>query len=151
MKTSCDDCGETWRWWLVGSLLLTAVALALGACVPGGAATGAPVYQLLRPDDSTALLRERAGGSDFTILDVRTPGEFAEGHLYGAVVLDVNAGGFREKLVAYDREAPYLVYCRSGVRSRTATKVMQEMGFSEVYEVGGGIKAWIAADLPVVR
>ena len=83
------------------------------------------------------------------VLDVRTPEEFAEGHLEGAVLVDFYAADFAEQLAALDTDVPYLVYCQSGNRSGQALGVMEQLGFTSVVDVDGGIVAWTDAGLPV--
>ncbi len=75
--------------------------------------------------------------ADFVILDVRTPEEFAEEHLSGAVNIDIHEDDFPEKIDKLDRKKTYLVHCKSGGRSRAAVELMLEMGFSKVYNVRG--------------
>ncbi len=84
------------------------------------------------------------------VLDVRTPQEYAAGHLEGARLLDISAADFATRLGALDRKAPYAVYCRSGNRSATALATMRQLGFTTAYHLGEGISAWTAAGLPVV-
>jgi rhodanese-related sulfurtransferase len=86
---------------------------------------------------------------DLVVLDVRTPEEFAEGHLEGAVLVDFYAADFADQLAALDADVPYLVYCRSGNRSGQALGVMEQLGFTSVVDVDGGIVAWTGAGLPV--
>ena len=86
---------------------------------------------------------------DLVVLDVRTPEEFAEGHLEGAVLVDFYAADFAEQLAALDTDVPYLVYCRSGNRSGQALGVMEQLGFASAVDVDGGIVAWADAGLPV--
>lgn len=86
---------------------------------------------------------------DLVVLDVRTPEEFAEGHLEGAVLVDFYAADFAEQLAALDTDVPYLVYCRSGNRSGQALGVMEQLGFASAVDVDGGIVAWAGAGLPV--
>ena len=86
---------------------------------------------------------------DLVVLDVRTPEEFAEGHLEGAVLVDFYAADFAEQLAALDTDVPYLVYCRSGNRSGQALGVMEQLGFASAVDVDGGIIAWADAGLPV--
>ena len=83
------------------------------------------------------------------MLDVRTPEEFAEGHLEGAVLVDFYDADFAEQLAALDTDVPYLVYCRSGNRSGQAMGVMEELGFTSAADIDGGIVAWVDAGLPV--
>ena len=70
------------------------------------------------------------------VIDVRGPDEVAEGAIVGATVLDFNAGEFQAKIGDYDRNAAYLVYCRSGNRSGQAVAIMKELGFSDVIDAG---------------
>jgi rhodanese-related sulfurtransferase len=91
-----------------------------------------------------------AGSPDLTILDVRTPGEFAQGHLPGAVNLDLNGSEFSDGLAALDKGATYFVYCQTSNRSGTATQMMADAGFDDVYDLQGGIVAWAQQGLPVV-
>jgi rhodanese-related sulfurtransferase len=86
---------------------------------------------------------------DLVVLDIRTPEEFAEGHLEGAVLVDFYAPDFAEQLAALDTDVPYLLYCRSGNRSGQALGVMEQLGFTSVANVDGGILAWSDAGLPV--
>ena len=76
------------------------------------------------------------------ILDVRTPAEVAQGKIKGAKVANVMSGDFQQKINALDKSKPYLVYCRSGNRSRNACRMMQSAGFEQVYNLNGGYAAW---------
>lgn len=84
------------------------------------------------------------------VLDVRTPAEFAEGHLPGAVNLDVEGPGFAEQVAQLDPDVPYAVYCRSGNRSALALQEMLGAGITDAYHLGGGISAWAAAGGEIV-
>lgn len=90
-------------------------------------------------------LAERTGG---LYLDVRTPGEVARGHLPGASVIDLNDARFAQKVDLLPRGKPVFVYCASGNRSRAAGDFLVRAGFSEVYSLTGGIRAWSSAGLP---
>jgi rhodanese-related sulfurtransferase len=87
--------------------------------------------------------------ADLVVLDVRTPEEFAEGHLEDAVLIDFYDADFADQLAALERDVPYLVYCRSGNRSGEAMSMMEELGFTSAVDVDGGIVAWAAAGLSV--
>ena len=76
------------------------------------------------------------------LLDVRTPEEYAEGHLEGAQLIDFYGPTFETQLEALDREASYAVYCRSGNRSGQVLARMRELGFIDVVDLEGGIVAW---------
>ena len=82
------------------------------------------------------------GAPGGAVLDVRTPAEFAAGHIEGAVNLDANADDFEAKLKALDRDAPYLLHCASGGRSRRALAAMEPLAFERVYHLAGGYIAW---------
>lgn len=81
--------------------------------------------------------------SNTVILDVRTPGEFAAGHIENAILIDINSRDFKAKINQLDREKTYLVYCRTGRRSSVAGKIMtQEFGFTEVKNLLGGFVSY---------
>lgn len=84
-------------------------------------------------------------------LDVRTPGEFAEGYIEGARLIDFQSGNFENEIASLDKNATYAVYCRSGNRSGQAVKVMQDAGFTNVFNMNGGVIDWVNAGLPLVR
>ena len=75
------------------------------------------------------------------ILDVRTASEYAEGHISGAVNIDVLASGFAEKIAALDKEKTLAIYCRSGRRSKAAAEQAVKQGFT-VVELDGGVLSW---------
>ena len=85
------------------------------------------------------------------LLDVRTPEEFAEGHIAGAQNINVQAPDFLGKSarsIAKDR--PVYIYCRSGKRSMTAAAMLSENGYRTI-NLDGGILAWQADSLPIVK
>lgn len=81
---------------------------------------------------------------DLVLLDVRTLAEVESGKIEGCEHIDVLRKDFGAKVDALDKSKPYLVYCKSGGRSARAVKIMQEKGFTEVYNLEGGITAWNA-------
>lgn len=85
------------------------------------------------------------------VVDVRTPAEYASGHLEGAVNLDVeDQAAFAASLTTLDPDDPYVVYCRSGNRSAAAAGQMSAAGFTDVTDAGGLQAASDATGLPVV-
>lgn len=86
---------------------------------------------------------------ELQLIDVRTPEEFAGGHLKGAVNIDINGADFDNKISQLDKSKTVLVYCLSGGRSARAASAMQDKGFKEVYNMEGGIMRWKAAGKPV--
>lgn len=85
---------------------------------------------------------------DVVILDVRTPGELANGYIEGAINIDFRAADFQSKINSMDKEATYFVYCASGGRSRNAANLMKELNFKVVYDLKGGFSQWSANGLP---
>jgi rhodanese-related sulfurtransferase len=85
------------------------------------------------------------------ILDVRTAEAFAAGHLPGAMNADVESPGFAAALDRLDPSASYAVYCHSGRRSGIALDTMSQAGFTDAYDLAGGISAWVGTGGQVVR
>ncbi|MEX0595620.1 MAG: rhodanese-like domain-containing protein [Candidatus Paceibacterota bacterium] len=86
---------------------------------------------------------EMAASDSVKVIDVRTAGEIASGYISEAdYFFDVNSGDFADKVAALDKNVTYLVYCRSGIRSSSAIKIMTEKGFTKLYDLSGGISSW---------
>lgn len=90
-------------------------------------------------------------GPETILLDVRTPEEFAGGHLEGAELLDFNSGQFAAQLPSLDPNAEYLVYCRSGNRAGQAIALMQQNGFENVTNLGSVEQAASATGIAIVK
>ena len=85
------------------------------------------------------------------ILDVRTPEEYAQGHIASALNYNIHDSGFERSVNALDKSKPYLVHCQAGVaggRSRKAIEVLQAAGAEKVYHLNGGFTAWQEAEQP---
>ena len=89
----------------------------------------------IRTAEAKTLLAQQ---KDLIILDVRTPQEYAGGHLKNAVLLNKYDPDFEAKLKALDKEKTYLVYCAVGGRSGQTANMMQQMGFKYVYDATEG-------------
>lgn len=83
------------------------------------------------------------------IVDVRTPGEYAEKHIAGATNIDVSSADFEKEMSQLDKTKPTYVYCLSGGRSGQASGWAAKNGFTEVYNLNGGMLAWGNANKPV--
>jgi rhodanese-related sulfurtransferase len=125
---------------LVGILL--ALAIVGTACSSSGA-----VLETVEPQDAAATIAENPGA---IVLDIRTPDEYRDGIIEGAVNIDFYAPDFADQLAALDRDATYVVYCRSGNRSGEAMRTFADLDFQEVSEIDGGIVNWYQQGLPVV-
>ena len=120
---------------------LIASALLIAGCSSSSSAT----------DLSVTEFSSKITESGVVTLDVRTPGEFAEGYIEGARLIDFQSGNFENEIATLDKNATYAVYCRSGNRSGQAVKVMKDAGFSKVFNMNGGVIEWANAGLPLVR
>jgi rhodanese-related sulfurtransferase len=77
------------------------------------------------------------------LLDVRTPKEYEDGHIEGAVNIDYFDESFLSQVEQrFDKDQPVMLYCRSGNRSAKATAIMKEAGFKEIYDLKGGFMQW---------
>jgi len=76
------------------------------------------------------------------VLDVRSPNEFAKGHVPGAVNVDINAPGFAQKVARFDKSKPILVNCHAGSRGAIASAELAKLGFKTVCNLEGGLDAW---------
>lgn len=99
--------------------------------------TGGKVNNLSVADFATKI-----SDSSVVLMDVRTPGEFASGHIAGATNLDFESGVFDQEIQKLDKSKVYAVYCRSGNRSGQATAIMAKDGFKAIFNLDGGIINW---------
>ena len=134
-----------------GLALGIAFALTGTAC---STATDAPTVAAEAPAFASqhvdaAAFAAAAAEPGVTILDVRTPEEYAAGHLVGAVNVDVSSTDFAELVSALDPAGDYAVYCRSGNRSRAAIEAMTGLGYANTVGLEGGITAWTEAGYAV--
>lgn len=91
---------------------------------------------------SASAFAEAVAVDGVTVIDVRTPTEFAAGHLPDAVNIDVEDATFPDKIAQLDPAGSYAVYCRSGNRSRVAIDYMTGAGVTHTVGLDGGIGAW---------
>jgi rhodanese-related sulfurtransferase len=113
-------------------------------------------YGQAGPDGVTAVSAVQAQAAlaedpDIRVLDIRTPGEYAEGHIQNALNIDFLNADFAKRLGELDPDAKYLVYCRSGNRSAQAMKIFGRLGFARVLHMSKGIRDWQGQGLPLVR
>ena len=98
----------------------------------------------LSPSEFSKQLKETENP---TILDVRTPGEFGEGHIQNALNIDWNGSSFDTQVSKLDKNTTVFVYCLSGGRSGSAASQLRSNGFKNVLELDGGMMAWRSAGL----
>lgn len=85
------------------------------------------------------------------VVDVRTPGEYATGHIEKAINIDVESSSFDAEIAKLDKTVEYAVYCHSGRRSAIAAEKMSKTGFEKITNLEGGIIAWQAVNYPLVN
>ena len=119
-------------WLLILAALLLSVALV--ACNEENDLPKDMTYEQITPAEAKSLMDSESG---YIILDVRTPEEFAEGHIEGAILIsDYEIGEKAEKILT-DKDQLILVYCRSGRRSKNAANELAELGYTNIKEFGG--------------
>lgn len=101
--------------------------------------------------DQTPEVFEKTIQKKGQLVDVRTPAEYAAGHLPGAVNIDIYAADFEKRLAALDKNAPLYLYCRSGGRSGQALAKAKSLGFKNAVHMAGGIMAWEAKGKKTVK
>jgi rhodanese-related sulfurtransferase len=122
-------------------IALFASVLLLAGCSSGSSAV----------DLSVSEFSSKVAEAGIITLDVRTPGEFNEGHIEGAKLIDFQSGNFESEIATLDKTKTYAVYCRSGSRSGQAVKIMSDAGFTNIYNLDGGVIDWANAGLPLVN
>lgn len=135
--------------------LFALIATVLLACAPQNKEPRSPEtivvqagkFEHISPKEMEAMIEEKPG----IILDVRTPQETAQGVIKDAVFLDFNGDNFSDKLTELEKGKPIYVYCASGRRSSITAKMLIKAGYTEVYNLDGGIQGWKASSLPVEK
>ena len=94
--------------------------------------------------------KELAQATDPQLVDVRTFAEYSEGHLSGAILIDIKEPTFDSLIDQLDPTRPVFLYCRSGKRSLEAANVLEKKNFKVVYNLEGGIIAWKKSGKTVV-
>lgn len=127
--------------WVAGVVAVALIAIVVAT--QGGAAASAVVAKL-NPQQYVGEFTNPA--RPHLLVDVRTPEEFASGHIPGAVNISVDSLSSRLSEIPSDQ--PVVVYCRSGNRSATASRILADAGYTEIYDMGA-IFDWQAAGLPI--
>ena len=90
-------------------------------------------------------------GAQAQLIDVRTPEEFVLDRLEGAQNYNFRDSDFKDRLKALDKSKPILLYCAAGGRSLKTIELLTKYGFKNVYELEGGIHAWIEKEKPLAK
>ena len=104
------------------------------------------VYKTISVSDARAMIQS---SSNLMLVDVRTPGEYAQGHLKGAI--NIPLSDLPVRIGGLEQNRPILVYCQTGSRSAQASSILVKAGFTQVYNLDGGMTAWINSGYPTVN
>jgi phage shock protein E len=122
--------------------LLASAALTVAACSSG--------EDSVATIDAPGLVDVIESG-EAVVIDVRTPGEYAAGHVPGALNIDVQSPSFGDEIAELPTDETYVVYCRSGNRSADATAQMADAGFIDLYNVDAGLATLAEAGVPLTQ
>jgi rhodanese-related sulfurtransferase len=134
--------------------LLASPVLLLASCgdsgpADAGAQPSAQPQWNVQDVDPAAAQKLMAENPNVRVLDVRTPEEYAEGHIKGAINVDFKASGFAGEVAKLDKNKSYIVHCRSGNRSGKSLPVLKQQGFGAIYHLNKGFNAWQEAGMAV--
>jgi rhodanese-related sulfurtransferase len=140
------------------ALVLAAFTLTMSAeetkppVSPGGE-TAKNAVKNVDPAGAKKFIDEAAAAKDtkVKVLDIRTPEEFKDGHIAGAVNVDFLAKDFSEKAGALDKSTTWVLHCASGGRSKRSLEILRRLGFKSIVHLDGGFAAWKKAGLPVEK
>ena len=137
--------------------MVAAILLAALPAVPDASGNNSPATRPTTAPSGKVTLQQfdrLRNEKHVVVLDVRTPREFAEGHVAGAVnvsVTGVPLKQFDETVGKLDKDKTYLVHCARGVRSATAVTRMEKLGFKNLLDYSGGMDEWRKAGKPLVK
>jgi molybdopterin/thiamine biosynthesis adenylyltransferase/rhodanese-related sulfurtransferase len=97
------------------------------------------------------LQRRLKSGESLTVIDVRDPDEYREGHIEAATNISRGFLEFRIATAVTDPAAPVVLYCQTGLRSMLAARSLKELGYTNVINLQGGFQKWAQSGLPVVK
>jgi phage shock protein E len=131
--------------------LLAAVAIAATAVVGlSGCSSDTAAVSDIGAEQLVEIVGESTADSP-VVLDVRTPQEYAQGHVAGAVNIDIASPAFDDQIADLATDETYVVYCRSGNRSAEAAARMVDAGFTDVYNVDAGLATLSSAGVPLTQ
>ncbi|TCD01527.1 thioredoxin domain-containing protein [Pedobacter psychroterrae] len=127
------------------SIFILLIAIILNSC--GNTQTNSTPTSLSATEFAEQLKKDNT----IQLLDVRTPGEFKNGHVENAINASIVGSDFENQIAALDKSKPVFVYCLSGPRSHAAAKQMRVAGFKNVVEMPGGMMEWRAKSMPETK
>ena len=115
-----------------------ALSIVLSVSLIGCKETSAQESTLVEPQELINILETK----EVHLVDVRTPKEFNKGFIENSINIDFSSPTFKEEIRKLDTSKPIVVYCRSGRRSAISTNTLVKIGFTEIYDLKGGIINW---------
>ena len=128
------------NWQLVFVALASGVALLLPTLLSGGAGS-------ISCTDAVLLMNKEKAN----IIDVRRPDEFKTGSIAGAKNIEITKLDAQLASAVKNKDAPMVLICATGARSQGALRLAQKLGYTRVFSMSGGLKAWREANLPVTK
>lgn len=127
-------------------LVVGLIALVGGVLILSGCSSKASAITNMNAKDFSSMTQQ----SNVVTVDVRTPSEFSQGHIQGAMNIDVESPTFDSQIAKLDKSKTYAVYCHSGNRSGLATQAMAKVGFTHIYNLQNGLSDWMARGMMTV-
>lgn len=127
---------------ILARVLLVSLSTATYALAQSGL-TESPLDVM--PEEAAQLLKDNP---DIVVLDVRTPVEFYVSHIENAININYYSFSFKSQIEQLDRSKTYILHCQTGVRSGKTIPIMTEAGFTSIYHLNDGFRAWKQANLP---
>ena len=134
---------------------LLALVLAVQSCSPKtevkSSSSEADLTQSQIENLDAAAFKAKIESGNGIILDVRTPGEVAQGYIADAVIIDIYDQNFITELNKLPKDKEVYVYCASGMRSVQAAEILLQNGFTHVYNMNEGLVDWQRSGYPIVK
>jgi rhodanese-related sulfurtransferase len=134
------------------SLILTVLFLNIGYAENDqtDSETKPQIIKNITVEEAHTIIQNNENSNNVVIIDVRTPEEFNQEHIQDASNIDFYSDNFKDELNKLDKTRTYVIHCRSGGRSSQALDIMRELGFREVYNMGGIIQ-WKEKGFPTTK
>lgn len=129
----------------IGTIIISAIAILIGC------SNMALQQENVIVNIDALKFKQISDSANGIILDVRTPGEVAQGFIPGSSSIDFYDEQFSEKINLMQKDKTIFVYCRSGGRSSQAAEILKSNGFNKIYNLKGGITSWEENNLPIEK
>lgn len=120
---------------------LTLLLFLLPCIIPAAGFCGETNPRDIEAKQAAELIKEKK--QDLVVVDVRTPGEFAQGHIAGSQNINFFGPRFDMDIMKLPKDKPVLLYCKTGRRSEAAAGLLKEAGHDDILNLKGGVDAWL--------